>query len=52
MLPSTLASPQTSFGVRLWMRDKRTPKNVCAEATSTLDKKIDSIFDDLCNVKN
>ena len=37
--PSLLASPQTSFGVRLsrihkWMRDKRTPKDVCGEATS------------------
>ena len=37
---STLASPQTSFGVRLsrihflWMRDKRTPKDVCGEAIS------------------
>ena len=42
-----IASPQTSFGVRLsrihfsptsdtgekWMRDKRTPKDVCGEAT-------------------
>ena len=33
-----LASPQTSFGVRLsriqkWMRDKRTPKDVCGEAS-------------------
>ena len=36
-----VASPQTSFGVRLsriqfvgekWMRDKRTPKDVCGEA--------------------
>ena len=41
-----LASPQTSFGVRLsrihfsvgekWMRDKRTPKDVCGEATMFL----------------
>ena len=35
--PSLLASPQTSFGVRLsrihkWMRDKRTPRDVCGEA--------------------
>ena len=31
-----VASPQTSFGVRLSrirMRDKRTPKDVCGEAT-------------------
>ena len=28
-----VASPQTSFGVRLsWMRDKRTPRDVCGEA--------------------
>ena len=32
--PYELASPQTSFGVRLSrMRDKRTPKDVCGEAT-------------------
>ena len=44
--PSQIASPQTSFGVRLsrihlsvgekWMRDKRTPKDVCGEATSQI----------------
>ena len=39
---STLASPQTSFGVRLsrihflWMRDKRTPKDVYVEAISCM----------------
>ena len=32
-----VASLQTSFGIRLsrihfWMRDKRTPKDVCGEA--------------------
>ena len=33
-----LASPQTSFGVRLSrMRDKRTPKDVCGEATLFLN---------------
>ena len=34
-----LASPQTSFGVRLsriHMRDKRTPKDVCGEAKMPL----------------
>ena len=30
-----LASPQTSFGVRLSMRDKRTPKDVCGEANAS-----------------
>ena len=28
-----LASPQTSFGEK-WMRDERTPKDVCGEATA------------------
>ena len=32
----TVASPQTSFGEK-WMRDKRTPKDVCGEATLTED---------------
>ena len=36
--PNIVASPQMSFGVRLsrmkWMRDKRTPKEVCGEATN------------------
>ena len=43
-----LASPQTSFGVRLsrmgekWMRDKRTPKDVCGEASNNpWQKKIE-----------
>ena len=33
-----LASPQTSFGVRL--RDKRTPKDVCGEASRKSDTTI------------
>ena len=43
-----VASPQTSFGVRLsrihsvgekLMRDKRTPKDVCGEATCNGNRK-------------
>ena len=30
-----LASPQTSFGEK-WMRDERTPKDVCGKATAEL----------------
>ena len=40
--PNIVASPQTSFEVRLsrmkWMRDKRTPKDVCGEATNIADE--------------
>ena len=38
----SLASPQTSFGVRLSriMRDKWTPKDVCGEASYSLDHHI------------
>ena len=43
---SALASPQTSFGVRLSrihfsprMRDKRTPKDVCGEATIKVEEQ-------------
>ena len=34
---SSLASPQTSFGVRLSHIHKRTPKDVCGEASSSLN---------------
>ena len=40
--PNIVASPQPSFEVRLsrmkWMRDKRTPKDVCGEATNIADE--------------
>ena len=50
VLGPEIASPQTSFGVRSsrihfslwgekWMRDERSPKDVCGEARPETDKR-------------